>query len=63
MQRTILVTKVENQITKEQTILYGRYDPVTLNRKNLKVIESAKCLYTMDDKTFAKHGTLKEALK
>ena len=58
--RTILCTIVENPITKVQTEIYGRYDPVTLNRKGLKVVNSYKALFEMDDSTFAKYATSKK---
>lgn len=61
MQRTILCTIIENPITKERREIYGRYDPVTIQRKGLKVIESYKQLFTMDDATFAKYGKRKES--
>lgn len=60
MQRTILCTVVENPITKTRHEIYGRYDPVTIQRKGLKVIESYKQLFTMDDATFAQYGKRKE---
>lgn len=60
MQRTILVTVVENPIMKTEHEIYGRYDPVTLERKGLKVVRSYKQLFTMDDATFAKYGKRKD---
>ena len=60
MQRTILVTVVENPLMKTQHEIYGRYDPVTLERKGLHVVRSYKQLFTMDDETFAKYGKRKE---
>lgn len=60
MQRTILCTVVEDPITKSRKEIYGRYDPVQINRKGLKVIESYKQLFTMDDATFAQHGKRKQ---
>lgn len=60
MQRTILCTVVENQITKSRHEIYGRYDPVTIQRRGLKVIESYKQIFTMDDATFAQYGKRKE---
>lgn len=63
MQRSILVTVVENPLMKTRHEIYGRYDPVTLQRKGLKVIETYKQLFTMDDATFAKYGKRKEESK
>ena len=60
MQRTILVTVLENPLMKTQHEIYGRYDPVTLERKGLRVVRSYKQLFTMDDATFAKYGKRKE---
>ena len=60
MQRTILCTVIENPVTKERREVYGRYDPVTLERKGFKVIETYKQLFTMDDATFAQYGKRKE---
>ena len=63
MQRTILVTLVENPLMKVRSEIYGRYDPVTLERKGLKVVDSYKQLFEMDDATFAKYGKRKENKK
>ena len=63
MQRTILVTVVENPLMKVRSEIYGRYDPVTLERKGLKVVDSYKQLFEMDDATFAKYGKRKENKK
>lgn len=63
MQRTILVTVVENPLMKVRSEIYGRYDPVTLERKGLKVVDSYKQLFEMDDATFAKYGKRKEDKK
>ena len=63
MQRTILCTLVENPITKTRHEIYGRYDPVTLERKGLKIIETYKQLFEMDDATFAQHAKRKEDKK
>lgn len=60
MQRSILVTVVENPIAKTRHEVYGRYDPVTLERKGLKIVETYKQIFTMDDATFAKYGKRKE---
>lgn len=60
MQRTILVTVVQNPIMKTEHEIYGRYDPVTLERKGLQVVRSYKQLFTMDDATFAKYGKRKD---
>ena len=63
MQRQILVTVVENPLMKVRSEIYGRYDPVTLERKGLKVVDSYKQLFEMDDATFAKYGKRKENKK
>lgn len=63
MQRSILCTVVEDPITKAQYEIYGRYDAVTLERKKLRIIDSYKQLFTMDDATFAKYGKRKEGNK
>ena len=63
MVRTILVTKVENKITKEQREFYGRYDPVTMERQNWKILDSFKRQYEMSDETFALHGTMKGEIR
>jgi len=60
MIRTILVTECEHKITKERRMFYGRYDPVTLERGNWKVINTYRRKYSMSDETFARYGTLKE---
>lgn len=60
MQRTILCTLVEDPITRTRREIFGRYDPVTLERKGLKVISSYKQIFTMDDATFAQYGKRKE---
>ena len=60
MQRSILVTVVEDPIMRTQHEVYGRYDPVTLERKGLKVVDSYTQMFTMDDATFAKYGKRKE---
>lgn len=61
MQRTILCTVIENPITKVRSEIYGRYDAVALERKGLKIIETYKQLFTMDDATFAQYGKRKES--
>ena len=63
MQRQILVTVVEDPIMKVRSEIYGRYDPVTLERKGLKVVDSYKQMFVMDDSTFAKYGKRKENTK
>lgn len=60
MQRSILCTVVEDPILKVQSEIYGRYDPVTLQRKGLKVVDTYKQVFVMDDATFAKYGKRKE---
>ena len=56
MVRTILVTDCENRITKERRCFYGRYDPVTLERGNWKIIDSYSEKWSMTDETFVKYG-------
>lgn len=56
MIRTILVTKVEHKITKEQKEVYGRYDAVKMDNDGYKIIDSFKRKYTMSDSDFAKCG-------
>lgn len=63
MQRTILCTVVEDPITRSRHEIYGRYDPVTLERKGLKIIETYKQLFEMDEQTFAQYGKRKEGKK
>ena len=53
MIRTILVTKVENKITKEQKEIYGRYDAVKLQKDGYKILDTFKRKYTMSDQEFA----------
>lgn len=53
MIRTILVTKVENKITKEVKEIYGRYDAVKLQKDGYKIIDTFKRRYTMSDSDFA----------
>lgn len=60
MQRSILCTVVEDPITKVRREIYGRYDPVSIQRKGLKIVDSYKQLFTMDDATFAQYGKRKE---
>lgn len=63
MQRSILVTIVEDPIMKTRHEIFGRYDPVTVQRKGLQIIETYKQLFEMDDATFAKYGKRKENKK
>lgn len=60
MQRSILCTLVEDPITRAQHEIYGRYDAVTLQRKGLKIIDSYKATFVMDDATFAQHAKRKK---
>ena len=60
MVRTILVTKVEHKITKEQKEVYGRYDAVKLQNDGYKILETLKRKYTMSDSDFAKYGSIAE---
>ena len=55
MQRTILVTICQAE-DGEQFPIYGKYDPITLNRLGYKIIDTYKQMYVMDDKTFATYG-------
>ena len=58
MQRTILVTEVLDP-DGEEKFIFGKYDPITLNRQGYKIIEIYRQLYVMDDETFATYGTKK----
>ena len=58
--RTILCTTIENIITKEQKEIYGRYDPVTLQRNQYKVISAISRRYEMTDEEFVKHAKEKK---
>lgn len=60
MYRTVLVTVIENRITKEQREIYGRYDAVKLENDNFRIVDSFKRKYSMSDADFAKYG---EAVK
>lgn len=60
MVRTILVTKVEHKITKEQKEVYGRYDAVKLENDGYKILDTVKRKYTMSDSDFAKYGSVTE---
>lgn len=60
MQRTILCTIVEDPILKTRSEIFGRYDPVTIQRRGLKIIDSYKQVFVMDDATFAQYGKRKE---
>lgn len=60
MIRTILVTKVENKITKEQKEIYGRYDAVKLQKEGYKILDSFKRKYTMSDTEFAMRAKIAE---
>lgn len=60
MVRTILVTKVEHKITKEQKEVYGRYDAVRLQNEGYKILDTLKRKYTMSDSDFAKYGSIAE---
>lgn len=63
MQRTILCTIVEDPIMKTRSEIYGRYDPVTIQRKGLKIVDSYKQIFEMSDATFAQYGKRKENTK
>lgn len=58
MVRTILVTRVEHKITKEQKEVYGRYDAVRLQNEGYKILDTLKRKYTMSDSDFAKYGSV-----
>ena len=58
MQRTILITEAVDSLGNDVTV-YGKYDPITLNRKGYKIKDTYKQLYVMDDRTFATYGTKK----
>ena len=58
--RTILVTECVNEKTGQEKRFYGRYDPVTLQRSNWKVVNSFSQKYSMTDEEFVKHAILKE---
>lgn len=58
MQRTILITEVVTP-DGERDFIYGKYDPITLNRQGYKIIETYRQMYVMDDKTFATYATKK----
>lgn len=63
MQRTILVTIVEDPILKTRSEIFGRYDPVTIQRRGLKIVDTYKQVFEMDDATFAQHAKRKEESK
>ena len=56
MIRTILITECENSVTHEKKVFYGRYDPVTLARGNLKVLDTYSKKFSMTDEEFVKHA-------
>lgn len=60
MQRTILVTIVEDPILRTRSEIFGRYDPVTIQRRGLKIVDTYKQVFEMDDATFAQHAKRKE---
>lgn len=60
MIRTILVTEVKNRITQEEKEIYGRYDPVTLERNQWAIIKTYSRRYEMSDEEFVKHAKVKE---
>lgn len=63
MQRTILVTIVEDPILRTRSEIFGRYDPVTIQRRGLKIVDTYKQVFEMDDATFAQYGKRKEDKK
>lgn len=58
--RTILITEVEHEITKERRCFYGRYDPVTLKKNHWKILNTFSRKYSMTDEEFARYGHIKE---
>lgn len=60
MIRTILVTECIHRTTGEHKTFYGRYDPVTLERKGYKVLHAYIRKYEMTDEEFVKHAKVKE---
>ena len=60
MIRTILITECQHRKTGEHKTFYGRYDPVTLERKGYKVLHAYIQKYEMSDEEFVKHATKKE---
>ena len=54
--RTILITECINKDTAQRKTFYGRYDPVTLERRRWKIIRSYQKKFTMTDEEFATHG-------
>lgn len=59
MQRTILITRLRNRNNGETKEIYGRYDPVAINKGGWDIIETYKQMFTMTDADFALHGTRK----
>lgn len=60
MIRTVLITECIHKATNEKKTFYGRYDPVTLERKGYKVIRAYIQKYEMSDEQFVKYAKLKE---
>lgn len=54
--RTILITECINKDTAQRKTFYGRYDPVTLERRRWKILRSYQKKFTMTDEEFANHG-------
>lgn len=60
MQRTILVTELKHKASELKTKkIFGRYDPVTLNREGWIITDQYKQMYTMTDEMFAHWGEKK----
>lgn len=58
--RTVLVTEVLNTATNVKSEIYGRYDPVTLDRQGYKILNSFRRQYEISDALVAKYGTIKK---
>ena len=54
--RTILITEAIHKTTGIRKTFNGRYDPVTLQRQNYKVLRSYQKKFRMTDEEFATHG-------
>lgn len=61
--RTILVTEVLNTQTNIKSEVYGRYDPVTLDRQGYKILGTTRRQYEISDALVAKYGTIKKIFK
>ncbi len=61
--RTVLVTVVLNTATNVKSEIYGRYDPVTLDRQGYKILDSFRRQYEISDALVAKYGTIKKIFR